>query len=187
MSNIEFHYQPSALKILNNGHTIQANYAAGSYIVISGVRYDLLQFHFHAPSEHKLNGRSYPVEMHLVHKSAAGKLAVVGVFLDNTAATDNPAFMPVFDHLPKTTTAETAVAGVTVDAAALLPVQQATYRYSGSLTTPPCTEGVAWNVMTTPVKVSAAQAKAFSSLFPDGDARPIQPLHGRPLKMDTTP
>lgn len=187
LTNIEFHYQPSALKILNNGHTVQANYDAGSYIVIGGVRYDLLQFHLHAPSEHKLNGKTYAAELHLVHKSAAGQLAVVGVFLDNTAPADNPAFTPVFGHLPTTNTPETAIAGVTVNAAALLPTQQTTYRYSGSLTTPPCTEGVAWNVMTTPVTVSAAQLTAFSSLFPDGDARPVQPGNGRELDMDTTP
>jgi carbonic anhydrase len=187
LPNIEFHYQPSALNILNNGHTVQVNYDAGSYIVIQGVTYNLVQFHFHAPSEHKLNGKTFAAELHLVHKSAAGQLAVVGVFLDNTAPADNPAFTPVFGNLPTTTTPVATITGVTVNAAAFLPTTQTTYRYSGSLTTPPCTEGVAWNVMTTPVLVSAAQAKAFSSLFPGGDARPVQSGNGRELDIDTTP
>ena len=96
--NIVFSYSPSAVNIVNNGHTIQVNYDAGSYIEIDGVRYDLVQFHFHAPSEHTINGKRYPAELHLVHKSASGELAVVGVMFEK--GTENLALAPVWSHLP---------------------------------------------------------------------------------------
>lgn len=182
VANIVFYYQPSKVNIINNGHTIQVNYDAGSTIELDGVRYDLLQFHFHAPSEHAINGKLAEAEMHLVHKSADGTLAVVGILIN--AGADNPAFKSTWDNLP-------AAAGpvqqlsAEVNAADMLPAVQATYRYDGSLTTPPCTEDVKWNVMVEPVEMSETQLAAFTHIF-EGNNRPLQALEGRTLIEDTT-
>ncbi|MCB9111125.1 MAG: carbonic anhydrase family protein [Anaerolineales bacterium] len=184
LTNIAFHYQPSEVNILNNGHTVQVNYDAGSYIELDGVRYDVAQFHFHAPSEHAVDGKLFAAEIHIVHKSADGALAVVGILLDEGA--QNDAFQPFIDNLP-TEASDVKDAGVTINAADLLPAVQTTYRYSGSLTTPPCTEGVNWLVMTTPVQLSADQLSALESLFEGGNNRPVQPLNDRTLVEDNTP
>ena len=181
--NVSVHYQPSLIDIVNNGHTIQVNYAAGSYIEVDGVRYDLVQFHFHAPSEHLVNAKRYDAELHLVHKSATGELAVIGVLIEKGA--DNPAFATVWNALPAEEGPEHTLSAQT-DAAAMLPVLRTTYRYSGSLTTPPCSEGVKWIVMTAPVQMSAAQLAAFTRII-DGNDRPVQPLGGRTLIEDTSP
>jgi carbonic anhydrase len=183
LANIVFHYSPSAINVLNNGHTVQVNYDAGSYIELDGMRYDLAQFHFHAPSEHSVDGVLADAEIHLVHKSADDKLAVVGVLLNDGAA--NEAYQAVMDNLPATESPETKVEAM-VDAAALLPAVQTTFRYAGSLTTPPCSEGVAWNVMTTPVELSAEQLAAYTAIF-DGNNRPVQALGERALAEDSTP
>jgi carbonic anhydrase len=184
LANISFHYQPSEVNIVNNGHTVQINYDAGSYMELDGVRYDVAQFHYHAPSEHALNGKLFPAELHIVHKSADGTLAVVGVLLE--AGARNDAFQPFVDNLP-TEKSDVKDAGVKINAAELLPAVQTTYRYSGSLTTPPCSEGVHWNLMNTPVEISSEQLHALETLFEEGNNRPIQPLNDRPLIEDSTP
>ncbi|HSL45070.1 MAG TPA: carbonic anhydrase family protein [Anaerolineales bacterium] len=184
LPNISFHYQPSKLNILNNGHTVQVNYDAGSYIELDNTRYDVRQFHYHAPSEHTLNGEFFPAELHLVHQSAEGSLAVVGILLQE--GNENAAYEPFIRNLPAEET-EARDAGVTVDAMDLLPAQKTTFRYSGSLTTPPCTEEVNWLLITTPVELSAEQLEALGSIFEGGNNRPVQPLHGRMLVEDNTP
>lgn len=184
LANISLHYQPSEVSILNNGHTVQVNYDAGSYIEMDGARYDVTQFHYHTPSEHSIDGRSFAAEFHIVHKSADGKLAVIGILLEEGAK--NNAYQPFVDNLP-TQKSEAHDAGVTINAADLLPTVQTTFRYSGSLTTPPCTEGVNWLLMTTPVELSAEQLHALESLFEEGNNRPVQPAHDRTLIEDTTP
>jgi len=184
LSNISFHYQPSEVNILNKGHTVQVNYDVGSYMELDGVRYDVAQFHYHAPSEHALNGKLFPAELHIVHKSADGTLAVVGILLEEGA--QNNAFQPFIDNLPADKS-DVKDAGVKINAAELLPAVQTTYRYSGSLTTPPCSEGVHWNLMTTPVEISSEQLKALATLFEEGNNRPVQPLNDRPLIEDNTP
>lgn len=183
LPNIVFNYAPSAVNIVNNGHTIQVNYDAGSSIEIDGVRYDLVQFHFHAPSEHTINGKRYPAELHLVHKSASGDLAVVGVMMDKGA--ENLALAPVWSHLPAKEGPEEHFTAA-VDATSLLPDVRTTFRYSGSLTTPPCSEGVKWNVMTAAIQLSDTQLRAFTKII-DGNDRPLQPLGGRTLIEDTSP
>jgi carbonic anhydrase len=183
LANITFNYQPSAINILNNGHTIQVTYDPGSFIELDGTRYDLDQFHFHAPAEHSVDSALAEAELHLVHKSADGELAVVGVLIE--PGEENPAFQSVWANLPAEETAETTVEGE-VNAADMLPAVQTTYRYSGSLTTPPCTEGVKWNVMTTPIEMSAAQLAAFTQIF-EGNNRPVQALGERTLSEDTSP
>jgi carbonic anhydrase len=181
--NITFSYQPSDLNIINNGHTIQVNYDEGSYMEVNGQRYDLLQFHFHAPSEHHVTGQPSDAELHLVHKSADGATAVVGLFL--LKGITNTFLAPVFDNLPaEEGPAETIDAEVNADL--FLPMGKATFRYSGSLTTPPCTEGVSWFLMTLPITISAEQLAAFTDII-DGNNRPVQPLNDRTVTEDTTP
>lgn len=184
LANIVFHYQQSDVSILNNGHTVQVNYDAGSYIKLDDARYDVAQFHYHAPSEHAVDGKLFAAELHIVHKNADGGLAVVGILLDEGA--QNDAFQPFVENLP-TEKSDVQDTGDTINAADLLPAVQTTFRYSGSLTTPPCSEGVNWLVMTTPVEVSAEQIEALASLFEEGNNRPIQPLNDRPLAEDSTP
>ncbi len=184
LSNIVFHYQPSKVNIIHNGHTIQVNYDPGSYIEVDGARYDLLQFHFHAPSEHSFKGKLASAELHLVHKNAEGKLAVVGVLIEEDG--QNSAIQPVWDHLP-TESGPAQTFDAQVDASQLLPAVQTTYRYDGSLTTPPCSEGVEWMVMTEPITFSTQQVVAFVQIFPRHNNRPPQPLNGRPEIEDTSP
>ena len=183
LANIVFHYQPSEVNILNNGHTVQVNYDTGSYIELDGIRYDIAQFHYHAPSEHEIDGKSFPAELHLVHRSADGKLAVVGLLLQEGAA--NATFDPFINNLPPETS-DVKDAGARINAMDFLPGIQTTYRYSGSLTTPPCSEGVSWLVMTTPVELSSAQLSQLEGLF-EGNNRPVQPLNDRSLIEDNTP
>ena len=175
-ADLEFSYQPSALTIVNNGHTIQANYDEGSSLGVDGESYALLQFHFHSPSEHTVDDGAAPMELHMVHQNADGDLAVVGILLVEGA--ENEALAPVFDNLPATEGEPEAIDGVTVDASALLPSDATYWRYNGSLTTPPCSEGVKWFVMTQPVEVSAEQIAAYTALY-SGNARPTQAMNDR--------
>lgn len=183
LANIVFHYQASEVNILNNGHTVQVNYDAGSYIELDGVRYDAAQFHYHAPSEHAVDGKLFAAEIHIVHKNADGQLAVVGILLEDGA--ENAAIAPFINNLPAEK-ADVKDAGVKINAADFLPAAQTTFRYSGSLTTPPCTEGVNWLVMTSPIALSTAQLSALEALF-EGNNRPIQELNDRLLIEDITP
>lgn len=183
LQNIAFAYGETAVNILNNGHTIQVDQIQGSQITIEGETYQLAQFHFHAPSEHAVNGQRFPIEMHLVHKNADGNLAVVGVFIAEGA--ENSAFTPVWEHLPEEETG-IMTTGATVQLASLLPADQTVYRYGGSLTTPPCSEGVLWSVMSSPVEMSAEQIAAFTEIIA-GNNRPLQPLNVRELELDETP
>jgi carbonic anhydrase len=173
----KFDYRSFTMKILNNGHTIQVNAPSGSSITIGDTKYDLLQFHFHHPSEHLINGAATELELHLVHKSAAGGLAVVGVFLK--PGKENAALKAVFDQMPHKQGPAVEVKD-SVDPNQLLPEHRGFYRYSGSLTTPPCSEGIVWTVFKDPIELSAAQAKQFSDLFKN-NARPVQALNGRVL------
>ena len=182
-ADITFSYQPSAVTIFNNGHTIQVNYDPGSSLTLNGVKYDLVQFHFHTASEHAIGGQHEPMEIHFVHRNAQGGLAVVGVLLKS--GSENAAYAPVFQNLPPQASQPAPVAGATVDANQLLPAQRTYWRYNGSLTTPPCTEGVKWLVMNTPVEVSDAQIAAFTSVFKNNE-RPVQPFNARAFLVPTT-
>lgn len=181
MANVSVHYQPVPLRIVNNGHAIQVNTDRGNYILIDGERYDLLQFHFHHPSEHTVEGEVMPMEAHFVHKNAAGNLAVLGVLLKEGA--ENRVLRPIWDAMPRQPSAEDTISGVNIDIAQLLPADQSTYRYFGSLTTPPCSEIVTWVMFQTPIEVSPAQIGLFSDIFPL-NARPVQPLNRRFLLVD---
>jgi carbonic anhydrase len=182
---LTFDYHPGPLQFLiNNGYTIRVNYhdapGAGNFLIIGGTRYHLTQFHFHHPSEESLDGRFYPMVLHLMHESADGKVVGVAVFL--RAGKANATVRQLWDAMPPVKGPEQAVPGVTVDPAALLPQNTAAYfRYDGSLTAPPCTEGVTWYVLRTPLEVSRAQIAAFARLYPH-DVRPLQPLNGRTIR-----
>jgi len=182
LPNIGFHYQPSRLNIVNNGHTIQVNYDAGSYIDLDGARYDLAQFHFHAPSEHTSNGKAADAEVHFVHKNADGQLAVLGVLIE--AGDANTALAPAWEHLPAQE-GPVQTFDMQIAAEALLPADRLTDRYIGSLTTPPCTEDVRWNVMTSPVHMSSSQLDALKRIVGHNN-RPIQPLFDRKVLQDTS-
>ena len=175
-ADIAFNYHGVPLSILNNGHTLQVNYAPGSSITIDHQQYELLQFHFHTPSEHQLAAHYFPMEGHLVHKNSHDQLAVVGVFIEE--GHDNPFFQTLVEHLPGHADQENMVAGTMVNAQGLLPTEPSVYNYSGSLTTPPCSEGVNWNVMSTPIQASADQIAAFAAIMGSNN-RPVQPMHSR--------
>ena len=175
---IGFNYAASPAEIVNNGHTIQVNLAEGGNVKLASGEYKLLQLHFHSPSEEKVNKVAYPMNAHLVHRNAEGKLAVVSVFFKQGKA--NPALAKIFDAMPAHAD-EKAELKEGFNAAELLPEAQGYYSYVGSLTTPPCSEGVQWQVMKTPVTASKAQLNAFRKLYPM-NARPVQPLHGRTIE-----
>ncbi len=184
LPNVQFAYRPSALQIVNNGHTVQADYDSGSSITFDGVTYDVAQMHYHAPSEHELDGKASPVELHIVHK-AGDKVAVVALMVEEGA--ENAALAPFVDNAPAEHSEQAkAVQGVTWNVAGLLPSDQRTFRYQGSLTTPSCTEGVAWNVLITPIRASAGQIQKLTTLY-NHNARPVQPLNGRTIELDSTP
>ena len=178
LPQIKFDYKPAPLKLIDNGHTIQVNYAPGSTIDVGGTRYELLQFHFHHPSEEKIDGKAHAMVAHLVHKGSDGALAVVAVLLD--AGQDNPTLHAVWSHLPKQKDKEIA-APTSIDATALLPADRGYYTFAGSLTTPPCSEGVRWFVLKTPMTLAASEVTAFAKLYPM-NARPTQPLNGRAVE-----
>jgi carbonic anhydrase len=166
------------LNIIDNGHTVQENYAPGSTLTVGGKSYTLKQFHFHHPSEEHMNGRPYDMVAHLVHSDADGRLAVVAVFLKKGEA--NTFLDSVWRNIPSEKGKEVAVSSVTINLEDLLPADRGYYTFTGSLTTPPCSEGVTWYVLKHSVSLSGDQLAAFAKLYPN-NARPIQPLNGREI------
>ena len=154
---VKFAYQPSRFSVIDNGHTVQVNVAPGNVIEVMGKRYELQQFHFHRPSEERIDGKQFDMVAHLVHKDADGKLAVVAVLLERGSAQ------------------------ASIDLNQLLPAERGYYTYMGSLTTPPCSEGVLWMVMKKPVPISPEQLAIFARLYPM-NARPLQSASGRMIK-----
>lgn len=169
-------YSAGASEILNNGHTVQVNYAPGSSLTVDGRSFELKQFHFHSPSENKINGKQFPLEGHLVHADKDGNLAVVAVMFAEGA--DNPLLAKLWEKMPGKKGDKSALAsGLSV--AQLLPANKDYYRYSGSLTTPPCSEGVRWLVVKAPSSASKAQIEKFSKAVGVANNRPIQGLNAR--------
>lgn len=175
---IDFHYLPSPLKLIDNGHTVQVNYAPGSYITVSGKKYELVQFHYHHPSEEAIQGKHSDLVIHLVHKDADGHLAVVAVLFQEGAS--NVAIKTVVDHLPSVKEQEITT-DATIDAAGLLPQTRNYYTFRGSLTTPPCSEGVTWFVLETQSTLSNEELGTLAKLYPH-NARPVQALNARTVK-----
>ncbi len=179
-AQIVFNYGSTALTVINNGHTILANVEAGNTITLEGVPYELAQFHFHAPSEHTVAGKHFAMEMHFVHVGASGDLAVVGMLFDRGPVSGPLA--SVWAVLPSDTELQGEVDGF--DLATLLPGDRGVYRYSGSLTTPPCSEGVKWMMLQTPASASADQVQAFDDII-GANNRPVQPVNARELLAET--
>jgi len=174
---LEFDYKPSPLRIIDNGHTIMISYAPGSMLRVGGKTYELKQFHFHRPSEERINGKAYEMTVHLVHADQQGKLAVVAVLLSK--GEENSLVHELWKELPQEEGKERVLDQVSIDVAKLLPARdRGYYTYSGSLTTPPCTEDVTWFVLKQPVAISAAEIERFSKLYRN-DARPTQPVYDR--------
>ncbi len=177
---INVNYSATPLEILNNGHAIQVNYGAGSSVTVGDKIYQLLQLHFHAPSEHTFGGKVYPMVAHLVHKAGDGSLGVIGIMMRE--GEENALIKSLWQHLPAKVGQKETVASVSVNAVDLLPKDMTYFSYSGSLTTPPCTEGVNWMVLAAPVSVSADQIAQFTAVL-SGTARPVQPLNGRVVSL----
>jgi carbonic anhydrase len=175
-STLRFDYRNSELRVVNNGHTIQANMDIGSVIALDGKKYILAQVHFHAPSEHTVNGQHYDMEAHLVHINLNRELAVVGVFLKRGRA--SPALEKLWRYVPIEVNKPVQAREESINGLEFLPAKRAYYRYQGSLTTPPCSEGVSWVVIEEPIEMSAEQIEKFSTIV-GKNARPVQPLNGR--------
>jgi carbonic anhydrase len=175
---LQFNYRAVPLNVIDNGHTIQVNYEAGSTLKVGDKTYTLKQFHFHHPSEEQINGKGYDMVAHLVHADDEGRLAVVAVLL--TSGVSNAFLASIWKNFPAEKEKAVEDASVSVNVADLLPSDHAYYTYLGSLTTPPCSEGVTWYVLKTPVQLSSDQVAAFAEIYPM-NARPIQPLNGRGL------
>ncbi len=170
LPDLKIQWAKSADTIVNNGHTIQLNVAPGSTLMLGGDEYKLVQFHFHRPSEHLVDGKRFPMEVHFVHQHSSGRLAVVGVLM--SAGKENPAFNKVVATMPDKE-GPAVKADPAIDPNGFLPDDLDYYRYNGSLTTPPCAETVAWLLLTDPIEVSEADVARFAKLYAM-NARPVQ-------------
>ena len=173
---IAFDYNLTPLEIVHNGHTVQVNYRPGSGITVDGKRYELLQFHFHSPSEHSVAGRQAAMEVHFVHQSADGELAVVGALIE--VGEENMALREPWAIMPKKAGKPRLEERALINDRDLLPRDTGYYRYMGSLTTPPCSEGVNWYLLTQPISASMEQVRKFTAAV-DANNRPTQAINNR--------
>jgi carbonic anhydrase len=178
---IRFEYKSGPLNIINNGYTaVRVDYVhSGNFLIVGDKRYELKQFHFHRPSEEYIQGKPYDMVLHLMHADSDGKVAGVAVLLK--AGSANATIRQLWKYMPKTAGKLEEIPGVEVNPANLLPHDTGYYIYQGSQTAPPCTEGVTWFVLKTPMEISTEQVNAFAKLYPH-DVRPVQPLNGRVVK-----
>ena len=174
--NVTPDYKNGPLKIINNGHTIQVNVPPGSKLRIDSQPFELVQFHFHRPSEEQINGKPSAMVAHFVHKNSEGRLAVLGVLLKE--GNENPGIKALWTHAPAKEGPEVSPEGVTFNPLNLLPREYEFYSYEGSLTTPPCTEGVRFFILKSQVNISREQVEAFPF---KKNARPVQPQNGRAI------
>ncbi|WMP18469.1 carbonic anhydrase [Thiothrix lacustris] len=179
LSPLTLAYKAGGNEALNNGHTIQVSYAPGSTLTLDGHAFELKQFHFHAPSENQIDGQSYPMEAHLVHADKDGNLAVVALMFAE-GAKNNAGLEQFWPQMPAKAE-ETAALTAKTDVSKLLPADHDYYRFNGSLTTPPCTEGVVWLVMKQPVIASKAQIEKFTQIMGHPNNRPVQAVNARPV------
>lgn len=176
---LQFNYSPSNATVVNNGHTIQVDMQGDNTLIVRGSRYRLVQFHFHTPSEEQINFKRSAMVTHLVHKNDEGQLAVVAVLLEQGNA--NAFIDKVWTYMPLDNGDRVRMPLESLNVTELLPTDQRYFQFMGSLTTPPCTEGVLWMVLKQPVTLSKGQYKLFSQLYPN-NARPVQPVNGRPVR-----
>ena len=175
---IAFDYRKNGKEILNNGHTVQVNLAPGSTFAVEGHAFELKQFHFHAPSENHINGTSFPMEAHLVHADTDGNLAVVAVMFE--AGDLNKVLAKAWSKMPENAGDKHDLPS-NISAEGLLPSDRDYYRFNGSLTTPPCSEGVWWLVMKKPVPASKTQIERFQRVMQHPNNRPLQKKNARPV------
>jgi carbonic anhydrase len=175
LAPLQLSYTAGASKVVNTGHTVQVIYEPGSHLTLNGRQYDLLQFHFHMPSENQIKGQSYPLEGHLVHADKNGNLAVIALMFKDGER--NAALARFWNALP--TAGQTQQITPIADVTELLPSSLDYYRFNGSLTTPPCTEGVRWLVLKQPVVASHEQIEALKKAVGHTNNRPLQPLNAR--------
>ncbi|GJJ79755.1 carbonic anhydrase [Pasteurella canis] len=177
LAPIKIDYHPSSVEIVNNGHTIQVDFKdANNLMQLNGHTYTLKQFHFHVPSENQIRGKSFPLEAHFVHADKDGNLAVLGVLY--VLSSENQRLAPIWHNFPQKA-GETHTLDTAFDPTKLIPKKRDYYRFSGSLTTPPCSEGVNWLVLKQYDNISQAQVDAFSTLMKGHNNRPIQPINAR--------
>ncbi len=181
--NPQTSYQATGASIVDDGQTVRVDLQPGSSMLLDGVPYALDGFHFHSPSEHTVDGNSYAVELHLVHQANDGAQAVVGVLM--AGGPENPALAPLISAIPSKEGKDVRLRDA-YDPSGLLPADRRAYRYTGSLTTPPCTEGVRWVVMATPIQASGPQIAALARAL-EGNTRPTQARGDRELVLDSTP
>jgi carbonic anhydrase len=179
---VEFHYIGGPVTVENTGHTILVHPAAGSYIVYEGTRYDLQQFHFHHPAEEAVRGKLTDMDVHLVHKSADGKLLVIAVRFTMDRGSPNAVMAMLWPHMPKTTGATEKVNDV-VNPGGFLPADRGYWTYTGSLSAPPCTEGVRWIIYENDLSLSLDQLRTFMILY-RMNSRPLQDPHGRRIEAN---
>jgi carbonic anhydrase len=177
---LNFSYHTVPLSIIDNGHTIQVNYASGSTLTVGEKLYTLKQFHFHHPSEEHVNGKDFPLVAHLVHADAEGHLAVVAVLFELGNA--NSLVDTLWKNVPSEKEKPQDIPSVSIQAEDLLPNERSYFTYAGSLTTPPCSEGVSWYVLNSYATISPKQVAAFAKIYPR-NARPIQPSNGREILL----
>lgn len=178
LEQISFDYHPSSFNVVDNGHTVQVGVSGGNYITVQNRMFELQQFHFHRPSEERINGKAFEMVVHLVHRDAEGRQAVLALLLER--GVPQATIQTVWNNLPLEKF-ETMHPSILLDPAEMLPARRDYYTYMGSMTEPPCSEGVLWLVMKQPVQASPAQMALFSRLYPL-NARPIQPGNGRIIK-----
>jgi carbonic anhydrase len=175
---LQFDYNAVPLSIIDNGHTIQVNYPAGSTLKVGDKSYTLKQFHFHHPAEERINGKGYDLVAHLVHADADGHLVVVAILFK--AGSANPFLDTVWKNIPAEKEKVSDVSSVTINVKDLLPAKHGYYTFAGSLTIPPCSEGVTWYVFKSTAQLSKAQLDTFAKIYPK-NARPIQPVNNREI------
>lgn len=176
LPKIELAYKAGGHEVINNGHTIQVNYQPGSSMSVAGKSYELKQYHFHAPSENAKDGKPLPLEVHFVHADEDGNLAVLGMFYE--LGEENAELVSPWAKMPEKAGGKASLDELH-DAAAMLPKDLEHFRFSGSLTTPPCTEGVSWFVLKDTASLSEAQLEQFATVVGGANNRPVQPVNAR--------
>ena len=176
---LQIHYQPSNAMVLNNGRTVQIDVVGDNTLAVRSTTYKLYQIVFHHPSEERVNGRTFAMVAHLMHRDVDGQVAVVAVLLDPGQA--NAFIHKVWTHMPLDAGDRVRMPAGLLDVNELLPQDMRYYQFMGSLTTPPCAENVLWMVLKQPVQISTEQLRLFSQLYP-ANARPVQPLNGRVVR-----
>ncbi|PHS39887.1 MAG: carbonic anhydrase [Sulfurovum sp.] len=176
LAPLKINYTTKSESVVNKGTTVQVNFAKGSSFSTDGETFNLIQYHFHTPSENHINGKSYPMEVHFVHASDKGELAVIAVMFEEGKA--NSQLQVIVDNMPMKKGDENSLEKVAFNPLDLLPADKDYYKFNGSLTTPPCSEGVRWQVMKAPVEMSKEQLAAFSKVMGQNN-RPVLPLNAR--------